>query len=543
MKQLTVILLFAAVPAFSQLIQPNDLEYLGAFRLPEGSGGSDWNYSGCGSAYYPQGDPSGPNDGYPGSIFAIGNNTQAFVSEISIPVPIISSTRNPANLNTAETLQPFSDVRGGLFGELEQPRADLEYLPPQAGQTSGKLHFCWGQHLLSERAPTHGWCNTTLSDPQTAGAWFIGDYTNYIVNDYLFEIPEVWSSEHVPGQRLATGRFRDGGWGGQGPALLAYNPLADGNPPASNTALKSVTPLLLYGEHIPGIPEISNLESMKMKYYKDADDWSGGAWLTAGGNSTLIFVGTKAMGKSWYGYSDGTEYPTDGEGPFPPIPAFPHDQRGWWADSIQAQILFYDPDDLADVAHGRKKPYESQPYAFMNLNPYLFDPGYDYTDETKKMVSLGDCCYDRARNILYIFEHRADGDKSLVHVFWIRESGTGVREPESGKVGSWFGIWGSGNGGREPGIGNRVSGFDLEQNYPNPFNPQTAIHFRVGEPCRVELKVFDIRGSEVSTLADGKYEAGEYVVRFDASSLPSGIFLYRIGAGYFTAAGKMTVMK
>jgi hypothetical protein len=119
---------------------------LGAFRLPDGPGGSDWNYSGTGSAYYPSGDPTGSNDGTPGSIFAIGHDQKQYNSEIS------------------------------------------------------------------------------------------------------------------------------------------------------------------------------NSESMKMKYYKDPDEWSGGAWLTAGANGAVVFVGTKAMGKTWYGFSNGVVNPTDGQGPFPPEP-------------------------------------------------------------------------------------------------------------------------------------------------------------------------------------------------------------------------------
>ncbi len=107
----------------SNLIQPEDLTYLGAFRLPGESGGSSWEYSGYAMTYYPNGDPAGPEDGFPGSLFAVGHDQQQFVSEISIPEPIISSAKNPADLNTAVTLQPFADIRGGLFDYLEIPPA------------------------------------------------------------------------------------------------------------------------------------------------------------------------------------------------------------------------------------------------------------------------------------------------------------------------------------------------------------------------------------------------------------------------------------
>ena len=106
---------------------------------------------------------------------------------------IDSATKDPKDLNTAAVLQKFHDIRGGLFGPLEIPRAGLEYLPPQGTQTTGKLHFCWGQHFQFERDPSHGWCELDLSSAKPAGPWRLGDYTNFVTNDYLVEIPKAWS--------------------------------------------------------------------------------------------------------------------------------------------------------------------------------------------------------------------------------------------------------------------------------------------------------------------------------------------------------------
>jgi len=127
-------------PAVStELIQPEDLVYMGAFRLPEGSNDSSWEYSGYAMTYYPDGDPNGPDDGFPGSIFALGHDHHQLISEFSIPAPVNSPKKNLSELNTAETLQSFHDISGGKFGYLEIPRTGLEYLPPQGEQTSGKL--------------------------------------------------------------------------------------------------------------------------------------------------------------------------------------------------------------------------------------------------------------------------------------------------------------------------------------------------------------------------------------------------------------------
>jgi hypothetical protein len=86
-------------------------------------------------------------------------------------------------------------------------------------------------------------------------------------------------------------------------------------------------------------------------------------------------------------------------------------------------------------------------------------------------------------------------------------------------------------------------GFSLEQNYPNPFNPSTTMRFEVKETCKILLKVYDMLGGEVKTLADGKYTPGQYEVHFNASGLPSGVYFYRIQAGNFTDGQKMILMK
>ncbi len=411
-----IILAASALPCLAQRIQPGDLVYRGAFRLPEGSNGSNWEYSGYAMTHYPGGDPQGPDDGYPGSLFAIGHDHHQMVSEINIPVPVISQNKDVNELNTAATLRGFHDITGGMFGYLEVPRAGLEYLPAQGSQATGKLHFCWGQHFQDFQA-SHGWCELDLSNPLTAGPWHFGGYTNYATNDYLFEIPQEWADSNTPGLRLATGRFRDGHWSGLGPALFAYGPWNEGNPPAPDATLINITPLLLYGTQEAGIPEIASSSSMRMNTFKEADEWSGGAWLTAGSKSAVILAGTKATGNNWYGFANGVVWPTDVDEStvYPEVPPWPYDDRGWWSEGINSQIIFYDTEELAAVARGTMQPYEPQPYASMDLDQYLFDPGFDL--ERAKRYLLGAVAFDRARGYLYIIERRADGEKGLVHVW------------------------------------------------------------------------------------------------------------------------------
>lgn len=94
--------------------------------------------------------------------------------------------------------------------------------------------------------------------------------------------------------------------------------------------------------------------------------------------------------------------------------------------------------------------------------------------------------------------------------------------------------------GKEAGI---PEVFALDQNYPNPFNPVTTIGFALPTAQRVVLTVYDISGRAVATLVNGWRDAGYHEVTFNADALASGMYVYRIQAGDFTASGKMVMMK
>ncbi|HEX7343812.1 MAG TPA: T9SS type A sorting domain-containing protein, partial [bacterium] len=126
----------------------------------------------------------------------------------------------------------------------------------------------------------------------------------------------------------------------------------------------------------------------------------------------------------------------------------------------------------------------------------------------------------------------SDGDQYLgtglfVDNVWITTAQVGVNEPVSSVI---------------------PSQFSLGKNYPNPFNARTSFSYSLPMAALVKFSLYDAAGREVSSdlsspLPQGWHEAGTYRANFDAEGLPSGLYLYRLQADDFSAAGKMILLK
>ena len=438
---------FPAVPPVGALA-PGALTYLGAFRLPDdGDRPLTFEYGGNAMAFRPDGDPGGAADGFPGSLFISGHDRLAYgempdgsrVAELAIPAPTPSAV--VADLPQASFLQSLSEVTQGMFDGLDElPRMGLAYLDHPS--TGSLLHIAWGAHFQEPPQPSHGLLTPDLSAPDPQGPWYVGQASLYAINGYMFNLPLDWADANTGGQPLVTGRYRDGGWSGKGPTLYAYQAWTDaqGTLPAAGTRLAATTMLQYEDSQLGPAPT-----HQAMACYQHADQWEGASFVRASdGTEAVVFAGTKGTGgKFWYGWVNPSgsdpcielelvdQFTTcwNADGSLCPAAdltgcAGHNDNRGWWSSRFDAQLIFYDPADLARVASGQLQPFEPQPYAALDVDDFLYanpdgvEPEMLGTGD-QRLNRLGPLTYDHASRRLYLLEYFADGAKPVVHVFGV----------------------------------------------------------------------------------------------------------------------------
>ncbi len=437
------------LPAY--LVKPEDFIYQGAFRLPDGGERPrTFAYGGAAMTVFPGGDPGGSGDGFPGSLFVMGHDRIPYgelpdgsqVAEASIPIPVIS--KDLAALPQAKFLQGFENVARDHFTNLDEiPRVGMQFLDNTP--IGPKIHITWGAHFQEDertRGPSLAWFDLNLAQANMEGEWYLGQQAPYSVNGYMLAIPPDWAEKYTHGRLLGTGRFKDGGWSGMGPALFAYRPWDAAGKPLPNRAHLEESVLLLYGKS----SETSAIERA-LAGYQHPDEWEGAAWLsTPSGKQAVLFAGTKGTGDIyWYGFvnPEGPDKPcafaeyigqydlcrfADGR----PCPiemqqecAGHTSERGWWNSRKNAQFILYDPETLGRVALGQMQSWEPQPYAVVNIdevllmNPARVEEALLGTSEQRR-YRIGDASYDPQHGLLYVLELYADEAKPVVHVWRLK---------------------------------------------------------------------------------------------------------------------------
>jgi hypothetical protein len=137
--------------------------------------------------------------------------------------------------------------------------------------------------------------------------------------------------------------------------------------------------------------------------------------------------------------------------------------------------------------------------------------------------------------------------------YWSEEFGLVQQQNADIGSGGWTLLWGCYVNGTRYGDTVLVSidekkpaqptNFKLYQNYPNPFNPTTNIIYQIKERGLVQIKVHNILGNEIETLINEEKSEGRYSVNFNASNLPSGVYIYTLQVNDYTASKKMILLK
>lgn len=394
-------------PMHDSMVTPGNFEYLGGFRPPHfDRNEKPFSYGGWGIAYRPNGDPDSPDDGFPGSLYIVGNPTHQFVAELKIPRPLVSKRKDIDELPVAGFIQHFGDITGGSRERLTAGSSE----PFEIGGlqfSQNRLHWTLYKYYNVENVdyPSHASSSPFTSQPMPEGLWHLGPansglsvWHSYKHAGYIFEIPEQAANAWFGGRNLISGLQIATGLNiaSHGPAMYAYKLPPNGTP--SGTSLNAV-PLLYNDIDIPA------------PGFHPADRWTGGAWLTLGNKHSVIIVGRKSLGPVYYGEARPTDCTPD---------------KGYHGTPYEAQMLFYSPESLARAAKQDVEPTQVIPVHSWNskatgggFSQYLFDTCQQH---------IGGVAYDRARGLLYITQINAGATRDfeyeflpVVHVFRLVE--------------------------------------------------------------------------------------------------------------------------
>jgi len=159
----------------------------------------------------------------------------------------------------------------------------------------------------------------------------------------------------------------------------------------------------------------------------------------------------------------------------------------------------------------------------------------------KPIMPIGQACYFGYGNLIQKGEIKSFCDSSQYKYKY-----NGVSLWEYSQIDSAY-IWSEYASAWQPtfvpSTGHIASTYELYQNYPNPFNPATTIRLTVAKAGHVKLTVFDVIGRTVAILIDRNMQPGEYYEVFDAKSLPSGVYFYRLTAQDVSITRSMMLIK
>lgn len=373
-------------------LEPGELVYQGAFAVPQWKPGVRWGYGLAGLGYDPaSGNLIGTSHGTPGR-----GVTGHLVAALEIPEARRTDPQTPPDLrlkllDRAKQVSPWRDVVAPL-----RPRLRELALDKWGGLVvlEGRIRWSWWafyavQPLGRIDHPTFG--ASSFDGQEVRGLWKAGPYGEPVYHQkrtsrYLAVIPREWADQHVAGRRLAAGKGDGAGSAGvsHGPAIVAL----DHRLGASDTAELEAQSLVHFGK------------DRAIEGWSACDKWTGLAWT----RRAVIVCGRR-------GTAAADCYGSPGE-----CGAGCGTSKGNHCEPYWAELLFFDPQELARSAAGEITPEEVRPYARRQLSEFW----------PVCHRQTGGMAWDPAGGRLYLVQD--NGEQPLIHV-WALPGETATPEP------------------------------------------------------------------------------------------------------------------
>ncbi|MHC5111787.1 MAG: hypothetical protein ACYTHJ_18125 [Planctomycetota bacterium] len=404
-------------------LQPADLNYEGAFRLPD-----NFNWGALGMSFYPDGDAGA------GSLLVTGFELlsdaahpgescwdptwacRARYGEVAIPAP--GTAANWEDLPMATLASDLVAFDGGMASSVHREYvfvSGLEYVPRQGSQTSDKVYGAisvwYAEGVAGEETFPTIW-QSDMDGRNAKGMFHVGPeetpYHGRKMGAYLFSAPQWYAERYLGGRTLVTGRSRGTpatGFdavtthgGSQGPTLFAFRAWDNDNPTGNVDAL----PMLYYRVAFPGCagPNVGDPANCDYPDFTMCDDWTGGTFADSGTRQAILLLGFKGLGDNCY-----DEPPVTCNDPC-------SDSHGYHCQPYERQVIFYDVHELGHSAVEEQDPWVVLPYT-------IWRPTEFYLDDAP-CRNMGGMAFDARGHRLFVVERGLGGDDinaAVVHVW------------------------------------------------------------------------------------------------------------------------------